>query len=551
MLDRRSFLKVAGIGTAAASLGGILSACSNDGGNSQEAKSDEVIVAMTASSEPEAGFDPFYSWGCGEHVHEPLIQSTLITTDVDLNFVNDLATDYVCSEDGLEWTFDIRDDVKFSDGTPLTAKDVAFTINGIRDFEGAQLDLSYVKKAKATSDTQVVIRLNKPFNALLYTLAVVGIVPAESYDSAAYGANPVGSGRYMLEQWDKGQQAIFTANPNYYGDTPKMQRVVVLFMEEDAALAAAQAGDVDVAFTAATLADNVPSGYSLASYASVDSRGISLPCEEPYTCGTGAPDYACGNAVTSHEEIRKAINYAIDRQTLVDNVLGGHGSVAYSVCDSLPWASSDMRVETDLETAAKFMEDAGWAKGGDGIYMKESDSYYAENGIERASFDLYYPSSDSVRQACAAEFANQMKSFGIEVNTIGSSWTTDDDGLYAHQYSDPILWGWGANSPTQLYDLIYGDSESNYARYFSDTVDAHIDAALAKTKVEDSYEEWALAQWDGACGVAPQGAASWVWLANVDHLYFVRDGLAIAQQKPHPHGHGWSLVNNVDQWAWQ
>lgn len=45
--------------------------------------------------------------------------------------------------------------------------------------------------------------------------------------------------------------------------------------------------------------------------------------------------------------------------------------------------------------------------------------------------------------------------------------------------------------------------------------------------------------------------ALWVWFANVDHLYFARDGLAVAEQKLHPHGHGWSLVNNVDQWTWE
>ena len=50
--------------------------------------------------------------------------------------------------------------------------------------------------------------------------------------------------------------------------------------------------------------------------------------------------------------------------------------------------------------------------------------------------------------------------------------------------------------------------------------------------------------------MAPQGAATWVWLTNIDHLYYVRDGLQVAEQKPHPHGHGWSLANNIDQWSW-
>ncbi len=78
------------------------------------------------NSEPAAGFDPLFSWGCARHVHEPLIQSTLITTDADLNFVNDLATSYECSSDGLTWTFHIRDDAHFTDGEQLTAHDVAF-----------------------------------------------------------------------------------------------------------------------------------------------------------------------------------------------------------------------------------------------------------------------------------------------------------------------------------------------------------------------------------------------------------------------------------------
>ncbi len=538
---RRSFVRMTGFGIVAAALGGSLTACGT-GSQQDSEKSDEVIVAMTRSSEPEAGFDPFYSWGCGEHVHEPLIQSTLITTDKDLNFVNDLATSYEASDDGLTWTFKIRDDVKFTDGKALTAKDVAFTLNGIKEFEGSELDLSYMKKATAEDDATVVITLNKPFNALLYTLAVVGIVPEHAYSAKEYGTNPIGSGRYVLEQWDKGQQVIFTANPDYYGEAPKMKRVVVVFMDEDASLGAAQSGDVDVCYTAATLADQTPQGYGLLSCASVDCRGISLPANEPgYKKNDGEGNRAAGNAVTANVEVRQAINLAVDRQTLVDNVLSGHGSVAYSVCDNLPWASEDMQVTTDLTAAVKVMEDAGWVKGDDGIY--------ARGGL-RAEFDLYYASSDSVRQAIAAEFSNQLKDFGIEVTPVGSSWTTDANGLYAHQYSDPIVWGWGANSPTQVYDLIFADSASNYADYKSETIDKHLNAALAAGSVEESYDEWKQAQWDGKDGVAPQGAATWVWLANVNHLYFVREGLNVAEQKPHPHGHGWSLVNNVDQWTW-
>ena len=75
---------------------------------------DDVVVVMGPTSEPEAGFDPAYGWGAGEHVHEPLIQSTLTVTTADLKIGYDLATSMEVSQDGLTWTVNIRDDVNFT-----------------------------------------------------------------------------------------------------------------------------------------------------------------------------------------------------------------------------------------------------------------------------------------------------------------------------------------------------------------------------------------------------------------------------------------------------
>ena len=547
-ITRRQFAQLAGAGAATLSLGGLLAACTNGDAGKGDAKPEEgvsagtdtskqVIVSMTPGSEPAAGFDPLVSWGCGEHVHEPLIQSTLIATTTELGFQNDLATSYEASADGLTWTFAIRDDVKFTDGQPLTARDVAFTLNGIRNAEASECDLSMMKEAVATDDTTVEISLHKPFNALLYTLAVIGIVPEHAYDDS-YGDHPIGSGRYLLEQWDKGQQVILKANPDYYGDAPKMERVVVVFMEEDASLAAAQSGQVDVAYTAATFADNQPMGYDLLNCKSVDSRGISLPSVPAGgTKKDEGGEYAAGNDVTCDLAVRQAINYGVDRERMIGNVLNGYGTVAYSVGDGMPWSSADMKCTTDVEKAKKLLDDGGWAAGADGIREKDGT---------RATLDLYYSAGDSVRQAIAAEFANQMKELGIEVNIKGASW----DDLYPHQFTDPVVWGWGTNAPTETYNLFYSAGTGNYACYENATVDGYLDEALAQPRVEDSFEFWKKAQWDGTTGFAPQGDAPWVWFANVDHLYFAKENLKVAKQKPHPHGHGWSLVNNVDQWTW-
>ena len=508
-------------------------------GSSDVEGSRQVVIAMNAGSEPAAGFDPLVAWGCGEHVHEPLIQSTLITTDENLNFVSDLATEYMCSDDGLTWTFTIRDDVTFTDGEPLRASDVAFTVNSIASGSTSEADLTMVDEAVAVSDTTVELHLSKPYNALLYTLATVGIVPEHAYDGN-YGGAPIGSGRYMLEQWDRGQQAIFRANPDYYGPAPNIERVVVVFMDEDAALAAVQAGRVDIAYTYATHSKQGFEGYELVAYDTVDSRGISLPCVP--SGGTKIVDgdmaYAAGNDVTCDIAVRRAINRGVDRQAVIDHVINGYGELAYSVSDGMPWSSADMQVDFDREGAAALLDEAGWAVGDDG---------FREKGGVRAAFDLWYASDDSVRQAIANEFANQMAELGIEVTPRGGSW----DEIYTHQFEQPVLWGWGSNSPVEVYELNYSTGWGNYACYESETVDAYLDAALAQTDIEASYPYWQRAQWDGTDGIAPQGAATWCWIANVDHLYFKREGLDVAQQKPHPHGHGWSLVNNVDRWSWR
>jgi peptide/nickel transport system substrate-binding protein len=516
---------------------------------------------MGTGNEPAAGFDPFFGWAASEHSHEPLIQSTLITTTVDMGFANDLATGYEVSDDGLLWTFTIRDDVKFTDGEPLSAADVAYTLNGIKASEGSEADLSMIREVTAPSATTVEIHMERPYNALLYTLAVVGIVPEHAH-GGDYGEKPIGSGRYVLEQWDRGQQVIFAVNPDYYGVPPKMQRVVVVFMEEDAALAAVRSGAVDVAATSAVYSGQAIDGYEILACKSVDSRGISLPTPFPgNTTGEGVEQYPVGNAVTSDIAIRRALNYAVDRDLLVQNVLNGYGTVAFGVSDGMPWSSPDMQVATSTNEALRILEDGGWTTGsgdaGDAGDVNGSDgatgadsatgSAIVEKDGFKASLKLIYPANDSVRQSLANEFANQIRAVGIEVTPVGLGW----DEIYPRAYTDPVLWGWGSNSPAELFSLYHSKGSGNFPLYQNATIDGYLEDALATPTIEESFALWQKAQWDGTVGVAPQGAATWVWLANIDHLYFKRSNLVVAAQKLHPHGHGWAVANNVDQWTWK
>ena len=110
-------------------------------------------------------------------------------------------------------------------------------------------------------------------------MAIVGILPEHAY-GPDYGQHPVGSGRYILKQWDRGQQVIFEANPDYYGEAPKMQKVTVLFMEEDAAFAAVHGGTGGYCLHRGLLfGSGGCRATSFLSFDTVDNRGFNLPAD--------------------------------------------------------------------------------------------------------------------------------------------------------------------------------------------------------------------------------------------------------------------------------
>lgn len=508
-----------------------LAACGNE---TAEIK-DSVVIAI--GSEPET-LDPTQGWG---HGNAPIVQSTLVRYTSDLSFENDLATGYELSSDGLTWTFTIRDDVKFTDGEKLTASDVAFTLETAKAAQGA-VDLTYMERAVAQDDKTVVITLSKPTSIFLNTLASVGIVPEHAYGDD-YGMNPIGSGPYKFVEWKAQEQIIFTANEDYYDGVPAIKNVTVVFMSEDAALAAVQAGQVDVAYSTATLGTTEVEGYHVEAITSADNRGFTLPVlpAEGKTTESGAP---IGNDVTCNIEIRQAIAYAIDRQLIADVVLNGFGRPAYSENDGMPWNNPEVKIETDVEYAKKLLADAGWKDtDGDGIVEKD--------GL-KAEFDCVYPSGDSVRQTVGMAAAEQLLEIGIKVNIKGMSW----DEIMNVMFSEAVLMGWGSAIPNETYYLYRSegallDDFYNPEGYMNDVTDGYLNAALEALTVEEANENWRKAQWDGTTGTAMQGECPWVWIVNLDHVTYVRDGLSISDQPIHGHGHGLPLIQNLQDWAWE
>ncbi|MDE7324109.1 MAG: ABC transporter substrate-binding protein [Lachnospiraceae bacterium] len=503
-------------------------------GADSNAQREQVVVAVSA--EPST-LDPCQGWG---HGNTPLIQSTLIKYNEDMHFERDLAVDYSLDETGLVWTFQLRDDAKFTDGEAVTAADVVFTFETAKAAQ-ASLDLTFLEKVEAINDTTVTFLLSRPTSVFLNTAASVGIIPAHAYD-ADYGINPVGSGPWKFVQWNPQEQLILEANEDYYGTVPSIKKVTVVFMTEDAAFAAVQAGQVDVALTAATLADRKIDGYHLARVTSVDNRGFTLPVL-PSEGKVTESGYPIGNDVTCNLEIRQAIACAIDRELVAETALNGFAMPCYSENDGMPWNNPEVIIQTDADYARKMLADAGWLDSdGDGIVEK--------NGIE-ASFTVLYPSGDSVRQAVALAAAEQVKPVGIHINVEGTSW----DDLAKRMFSDGVMMGWGAANPYESYCLYqskgaFQDDFYNPEGYQSEITDKYLSAAMEALTAEEAYENWQLAQWDGETGTCMKGVCPWVWIVNVDHLYYVRDGLDIGNQQLHPHGASMPLLQNLHEWHW-
>lgn len=516
----------------------ILSACTQGNGEKtaevEEDNKDELVLAI--GGEPEDGFDPTTGWG---RYGSPLFQSTLLKYDEDFNIENDLAEGYEVSEDGLTWTIHIKEDVVFSDGEPLTAEDVVFTFETAKE-SGSIIDLSNLENVEATDASTVTFTLKEPQSTFIYLLVSTGIVPEHAYDDQ-YNEQPIGSGPYQLVQWDKGQQIIVEANPHYYGEEPYFKKLTFLFLSEDAAFAAAQAGEVDVVSVPPTFANEEVPGMRLVELESVDNRGIMfpfVPSGEETENG-----YPIGNDVTSDIAIRKAINIGVDREALVDGVLEGFGRPAYTVADRLPWWNPDTVIEdNNMEEAKSLLDEAGWIENENGIREKD--------GLE-ASFTLLYPSGDQIRQSLSIAFADMIEPLGIDVTAEGKSWNE----LETLMYSNPVMMGWGSHDPLEIYNLYSSETRGigyyNANYYSNPVVDEYLNKALRATTQEEANENWKNAQWDGETGFSVKGDAAWAWLVNLDHLYFVNENLEIGEQKVQPHGHGWPITDFIENWHWK
>ena len=176
------------------------------GGNTDQARADraakgEIVISM-GKYMINGGYDPTSGWGMW--AADPF-HSALYTRNDKKELEMDLAKDVTISPDGLHYTFKIRDDVKFSDGQPLTAKDIVFTYETAQK-AGGYVDLTFMESVVAKDDYTVEFTLKKPWSPFLEITSTLGIVPAHAYNKETYGSQPIGSGPWKVVAFQKEQQ---------------------------------------------------------------------------------------------------------------------------------------------------------------------------------------------------------------------------------------------------------------------------------------------------------------------------------------------------------
>lgn len=307
-------------------------------------------------------------------------------------------------------------------------------------------------------------------------------------------------------------------------------------------MAAARTGDVDVVGLPSALATQEIAGMRLETVTSIDNRGISLPTVPRTSLSSRRVEV--GNDVTSDVAVRRAVNVAVDREALVEGVLEGFGSPASGPVDHSPWFNPDSAItDADPDAARQVLADAGWEDAdGDGVVEKDGTA---------AEFTLVYPAGDSLRQGLALSVVDMLEPAGIKVATEGLGW----DAIEKRMHTDAVLFGWGSHDPTEMYNLYHssmaGTELFNPGFYADDTVDGHLDAALAATDQDEALEHWRAAQLDeSGNGFSASADAAWAWLVNLEHTYFVDECLDLGELHVEPHGHGWPITASLTQWRW-
>ena len=347
-----------------------------------------------------------------------LIFSSLVKYDSIQRPVPDLARDWEISRDGLTWTFFIREDVSFHDGHPLTAHDVEFTYKAImnpKNMSPMAERYNLIDRIETEGDYIFRVVLKYPFAPLIHRLyrsiAPMHLLEGEDLRGSIFNRQPVGSGPFKLVEWREDNTIVLDANREYFRrDRPILDRLIFnTYPDRESALVAISRGEMDMAI-------NLAASDLLFVGNHVNFRVYSASAPTYYALIFNLSDPLFRDA-----KVRKALDYAIDKDSIIENQLKDHGSLCTGPFDVGSWAYNTQVKPTpyNVVRARELLEQAGWCdKDGDGVLEKDGKPFEVSLQVMNIS--------DVLGRVALAIKAQLMKA-GIMVNLINT------DGSMLHE----------------------------------------------------------------------------------------------------------------------
>ena len=323
----------------------------------------------------------------------------------------DLAQSWEVSDDGLTYTFKMRDGLKFSDGSPITVGDVKFSLERLRDRKDSVMGSMYkvLKSIDTPDEKTVAIKLNEPSSPFLSTLAMfaASVVPEKAVKAAGedFGSKPVGAGAFKLEEWKRGDRVRLVRNPNYWENKRvKLDGVEWQYIPNDnTRILKLQAGEIDAAiFIPFSQIDTLSKDPNIQIHLDPSSREDHLLINHAHK-------------PLDDVRVRRALAMAIDRESIVKTVLFGHGKVANSfIPGGALYYNPDNKTYPYDPTAAKALLD--------------------EAGVKDLSLKLLIAAGNSIDDQTAVLIKDQLGKVGVNVNIEkqeqGQQWDTTVAGEY-------------------------------------------------------------------------------------------------------------------------
>lgn len=516
-------LLLAGCGSASSGDGSTGGSVSENGSLSQNGSSAEQQKTLVYGSGDYTAINP----ALYEHGEiNSLLFSGLTAHDGSNKVVPGLAESWAYDKETGAYTFRLRQGVNWHDGEPFTAEDVKFTLEAIMNPENlSEIASNYEDITAVETEGPHTVRLvMKAPNVAMLDYLTVGMLPkhlleGKNLATDPFNQQPVGTGPYRLAAWDMGQSIRMEKNKDYFGGAPEIDSVIFKIVPDEKARALQfKSGELDLTQItpqdAAAFAKEENSTVYIMKTA--DYRGILYNFQNPL--------------FRDHRELPKALSYAVDRQSIVDSVLLGNGTPAWSPLQTGPYCAPDMeKYDYNPERAGALLEEGGWKIGIDGIREKD--------GIPLA-FTINVGEGDPVRVDMANICAQQLKAVGAEVKVAIQS-NVDWGGQEAY------LIGWGSpfDPDDHTYKVFGTGKGGNYSGYSN----AAVDAALQKARETDVDADRRTYYREFQTALAEDPA--FTFLAYADAVYAVKNKVKGIRPDMVLGHHGVGIFQNITEWS--